>query len=74
MGWVIVIAIKPLLASVASGGLAFLIGGGLAYTVGSLFYVWRGLPYHHAIWHVFVLAASILHFFAILFYVIPLAA
>jgi len=74
MGWVIVIAIKPLLASVASGGLAFLIGGGLAYTVGSLFYVWRRLPYHHAIWHVFVLAASILHFFAVLFYVIPLAA
>ncbi len=74
MGWVVVIAIKPLLASVASGGLALLVGGGLAYTVGSLFYVWRRLPYHHAIWHVFVLAGSILHFFAILFYVIPLAA
>ena len=73
MGWVVVIAIQPLLASVASGGLALLAAGGLAYTLGSLFYLWRRLPYHHAIWHVFVLVGSSLHFFAILFYVIPLA-
>jgi hemolysin III len=73
MGWVVLIAVKPLLASVASGGLVLLVAGGLAYTLGSVFYVWRRLPYHHAIWHVFVLAGSVLHFFAILFYVIPLA-
>lgn len=72
MGWVAVVAIKPIVAAVAPGGLALLVAGGAAYTLGSLFYVWRRLPYHHAIWHIFVLAGSVLHFFAILFYVIPL--
>jgi hemolysin III len=62
-----------MLNSVAPGGLWLLLLGGLAYTLGVVFYVWKRLPYHHAIWHVFVLAGSILHFFAILFYVIPLA-
>ena len=71
MGWVIVVGIKPLLTSVALGGLILLLAGGLAYTFGSVFYVWRRLPYHHAIWHVFVLAGSIFHFFAVLFYVVP---
>ena len=73
MGWVMIVAVKPLMASVAPGGLLLLLGGGLAYTVGVVFYVWRRLPFHHAIWHLFVLAGSILHFFAVLFYVIPLA-
>jgi len=66
-------AFKPLMEAVAPGGLLLLLGGGLAYTVGVLFYVWRRLPFHHAIWHLFVMAGSTLHFFAILFYVIPLA-
>ncbi|MDD2388724.1 MAG: hemolysin III family protein [Desulfobacterales bacterium] len=73
MGWAVVIAIKPLLASVATGGLVLLILGGMAYTAGVGFYVWRRLPYNHMIWHVFVLAGSVLHFFAVLFYVIPIA-
>lgn len=73
MGWAVVVAAKPLLNSVAPGGLWLLLLGGLAYTLGVIFYVWKRLPYHHAIWHVFVLAGGILHFFAILFYVIPLA-
>ena len=73
MGWAVVVAAKPMLNSVAPGGLWLLLLGGLAYTLGVVFYVWKRLPYHHAIWHVFVLAGSILHFFAILFYVIPLA-
>jgi hemolysin III len=71
MGWAVVVAVKPLFAAVAPGGLALLLAGGLAYTAGIGFYAWRGLPYHHAIWHVFVLAGSLAHFFAILFYVIP---
>ncbi len=71
MGWVLVVAVKPLLAAVAPGGLLLLLVGGLAYTSGLGFYAWRRLPYHHAIWHVFVLAGSVAHFFAILFYVIP---
>jgi hemolysin III len=73
MGWVALVGLKPLLESVAPGGLILLFAGGCAYTVGSLFYVWRRLRYHHAIWHVFVLAGSVCHFFAILFYVVPLA-
>ncbi len=71
LGWLVAIAVKPLLASVAAGGLALLLLGGLAYTGGVVFYGWQRLPYHHAIWHVFVMAGSICHFFAVLFYVIP---
>ncbi|MBL8259180.1 MAG: hemolysin III family protein [Candidatus Competibacteraceae bacterium] len=74
MGWAVVIAIEPLADSVAPGGLLLLLLGGLAYTLGVGFYLWKRLPYHHAIWHMFVLAGSMFHFFAILFYVIPLAA
>lgn len=73
MGWVVVVAIKPMLDAVATGGLILLLLGGLAYTSGVVFYLWESLRYNHAIWHGFVLAGSILHFFAVLFYVIPLA-
>ena len=73
MGWVVVVAIKPLFLSVATGGIVFLVLGGLAYTAGVLFYCWKKLKYHHAIWHLFVLAGSILHFFSILFYVVPIS-
>ncbi|ANF96489.1 PAQR family membrane homeostasis protein TrhA [Paenibacillus bovis] len=72
MGWLIVIAWGPLTASLAPGGMALLIAGGLMYTLGTVFYVWRGFPFHHAVWHLFVLAGSILHFFAVLFYLLPL--
>lgn len=71
MGWTVLVAIRPLLGAVAPGGLALLVGGGVAYTVGIVFYVWRRLPYGHAVWHLFVLAGSVLHFFAILCYVVP---
>ncbi len=70
MGWIIVIAIKPLLASMESGGLWLLLAGGLSYTAGVIFYVWEKLPFNHAIWHLFVLGGSILHFFMVLLYVI----
>jgi hemolysin III len=71
MGWAVVGAVQPMLRHVAAGGLILLAAGGLAYTVGVIFYKWKRLPYHHAIWHVFVLLGSALHFFAVLFYVIP---
>jgi hemolysin III len=71
MGWALVVVVKPLFATVALGGLVLLLVGGLAYTLGLGFYAWRRLLYHHAIWHVFVLAGSISHFFAILLYVVP---
>ena len=51
-----------------------LVTGGAAYILGLIFYGWRRLPYHHAVWHLFVLAGSTLHFFAILLYVIPVMA
>jgi hemolysin III len=68
MGWCVVVAAKPLLAAVAPGGIALLVAGGLAYSVGVVFYVWRR-PYHHAIWHAFVLAGSAFHYAAVLRYV-----
>jgi hemolysin III len=74
MGWVVVVAIKPLMASVPPIGLALLVAGGLAYTGGIGFYVWHRLPYHHAIWHGFVLAGSVLHFFSVFYSVIPAPA
>jgi len=74
MGWVAVIAIEPLRDNVPAGGLALLFGGGVAYTAGVPFYMARKLPYHHAIWHVFVLAGSVLHYLAVLLYVIPNAS
>jgi len=68
MGWCIVVAVRPLLAAVAPGGIALLVAGGLAYSVGVVFYVWHR-PYHHAIWHGFVLAGSACHYAAVLRYV-----
>ena len=74
MGWSVVAAVKPLTQSVAPGGILFLVLGGLAYTIGILFYVRDKMNYNHAVWHLFVLAGSILHFFAVLFYVVPISA
>jgi hemolysin III len=71
MGWLVLVAIKPMVTSVPLPGLVLLLAGGLCYTLGLVFFVWRSLPYSHAVWHVFVLAGSICHFFAILLYVIP---
>ena len=71
MGWCVIVAIKPLANTLAPGGLVLLIAGGLAYTGGVVFYAWERLRYHHAIWHGFVLAGSVLQYFAVLLYVIP---
>jgi hemolysin III len=71
MGWLVVIAIKPLFMHVPRLGLLWLLFGGLCYTVGAVFYLWKKLPYHHAVWHLFVLGGSVCHYFAILFYVLP---
>lgn len=67
MGWMFVIAGKQVYLSLPSISLTFLILGGIAYSVGVIFYMWRKLPYSHGIWHLFVLAGSVLHFFAIYF-------
>jgi len=72
MGWLVLIAIKPVMAAISIRGLFWLAAGGLSYTVGIIFYAWHGLPYAHTIWHLFVLAGSILHYFAIYLYVLPM--
>lgn len=74
MGWTALIAIRPLFSSLPLGGLLLLVLGGLAYTAGILFYAWRRLPFNHSIWHGFVLVGTLLHFFAVLRYVIPAAS
>ena len=72
MGWLVVFAIKPIFQTLPGGAIVWLVSGGLAYTGGTIFYAWNRLPFNHAIWHSFVLAGSVCHFFAVLFYVIPL--
>lgn len=67
MGWMIIIAINPLLESLNKISLIFLVIGGFLYTFGTIFYVWRKIKFHHAIWHIFVLSGSVCHFFTILF-------
>jgi len=71
MGWLVVVALKPMLAVIPKPGLAWLAAGGLAYTGGVVFYAWKSVKFMHMIWHLFVLAGSICHFFAILLYVLP---
>jgi hemolysin III len=66
MGWIVVIAIKPLIASLTSAELAWLMGGGLLYTAGVPFYAWKSRRYTHAVWHLFVLAGVACHFVAVL--------
>ena len=69
MGWFGLVLIKPLNDVFAFGGLVWLVLGGVLYSLGVVFFLWRSLPYNHAIWHLFVLAGTISHFFCILFYV-----
>jgi len=70
MGWLIVVAAKPLIAAMENGGLWLLVAGGLSYTFGIIFYIKDSKLYYHAIWHLFVLAGSIFHFFMVLIYII----
>lgn len=70
MGWSGLIAIKPLLQNLPGGAVSWIFAGGIAYTAGVIFYLWDRLPFNHAIWHLFVLAGSVCHFLAVLFYVV----
>jgi hemolysin III len=70
-GWFIVFAARPLLHAIGWHGIAWLGAGGLAYTLGVVFFALDRLHYFHATWHLFVLAGSVAHYFAILFYVVP---
>ena len=71
MGWCIIIASGTLVASLAKGGLVLLFTGGVFYTVGIIFYALKKIRYMHSIWHFFVLAGSIFHYFSVYLYVLP---
>jgi len=68
MGWLVIVALRPMLTMVPAGLLYFLFAGGLFYTVGILFYAKKKIPFNHGIWHLFVLGGSICHFTGFLFY------
>ena len=68
MGWLVVIAIKPLITLVDHGMIVWIVIGGLSYTLGVIFYLAKRMPYHHAVWHLFVLGGSASHYLGILLY------
>lgn len=69
MGWLIVFAMKPLYQAIGVYGFGLLLGGGVAFTVGALFYRLKSVKFMHPLWHLFVLAGTILMYFSILYYV-----
>jgi hemolysin III len=74
MGWIGVVAARPLMQSLSPSELAWIVAGGLAYTAGVPFYLWKGRRYTHAVWHLFVLAGVACHFVAVLSVMAPRAA
>jgi hemolysin III len=73
MGWIGLIAVYPLFLALGMMPIALIVAGGLIYSIGVIFYSWKSLKHHHAVWHLFVLGGSILHFLAISIYVLPYA-
>lgn len=71
MGWIIVFALKPLLEQMSPAGIRWLVAGGLCYTLGAVVYLFKRVKYHHALWHLAVLAGGACHYFAILWHVLP---
>ena len=74
MGWLGVFAIQPILETLGSGAVTLAVAGGVSYTLGVVFFAWPRLRHHHAIFHLFVLAGSILHYAAVILYVVPYSA
>lgn len=70
MGWLIIFDFSNLSAMIGSDGILLLFAGGLAYTIGIVFYAIHSIPYHHVIWHLFVLAGAVFHFCMIYFYIL----
>ena len=71
MGWLVVIAAKPMYDAITLNGLLLIVAGGLVFSAGTVFYMRERLRFNHAIWHLFVLGGGICHFFAIFFYSYP---
>jgi len=74
MGWLGVFAIQPMLETLGTEAVMLAVAGGLSYTLGVVFFAWPRIRHHHAIFHVFVLAGSILHYAAVILYVVPYSA
>lgn len=71
MGWVVVVALSPLIQALPPAGLAWLVAGGLTYSLGVIFYILdKRVPHGHGIWHMFVLAGSVCHYVTIFVYVV----
>ncbi len=70
MGWALLVALRPAMELIPGEALLLLLIGGLAYTGGVAFYLWEKLPYNHAIWHLFVLCGSAVHFGTIYTYIL----
>lgn len=66
MGWLVLIFLYPLVKALTSGALILLLAGGLLYSIGVVFYKWHSLKFHHALWHLFVVAGAACQFFAVL--------
>ena len=71
MGWLSLIAVRPMLASIHTGGILWLLAGGMFYTLGIFFHFLKDIPFNHAMWHLAVLAGAIFHFFAMIYHVVP---
>lgn len=71
MGWLGIFAIQPMLETLGLVPVLLAIAGGVAYTLGVVFFAWHRVPHNHAIFHVFVLVGSILHYIAVIMYVVP---
>lgn len=71
MGWMIVLGWNEIVLFLPKIGVNLLVIGGICYTFGALFYVWRGFKFHHAVWHLFVIAGSVTHFLCVILYLLP---
>lgn len=71
MGWIVVLGWNQIVANLHPTGLMLLVVGGMFYTFGCIFYVWRGFPYHHLVWHLFVIFGTVCHYFCVLLFLLP---
>ena len=71
MGWIGIVAVQPLYLAMGIVPISLIVAGGISYSVGTILFGWHSIKHHHAIWHLFVLGGSVLHFIAIAFYIIP---
>ena len=71
MGWLALLLVRPLIGTIGFDGALWLLAGGIAYSLGVIPFLWQRLRFHHAIWHLFVIAGSVFHFVGIFWYVLP---